>query len=372
MESPISKPIGSDVQDLDTPSLTVDLDIFENNISQLTEFFSTQKPNLITRSDTHYTPSLTSLQQKDQPPNSLIIVSTLEQAEVFANSGFNNLLIMNFFIDTNKINKLAQLSLLTKIFIIIDNENHLEVINQVIQTSNFKIPVLVRVRTNNSFFGCPPGKQLTNLIKKIIQTKTIQFSGIIDYSDKTQYSYSTEKTEYIFSKAEPAPASNISTLTSVFEELNEQKINCEMLIVDDNYKYDLISDKNVTHYITGIDLIGDKSFLNLQSPVQLLSTVTSSPETDQFILDGGLKSTGIQSGIITDTANTILMPSSYSAEHLIFRKTDDFLDDTAIGKKFYIKPQNIPDIFNRHNYVYGIRKDKLEAIYTINARGKYK
>ena len=53
MESPISKPIGSDVQDLDTPSLTVDLDVFEENISQLTKFFSTQKLDLITRSDTH-------------------------------------------------------------------------------------------------------------------------------------------------------------------------------------------------------------------------------------------------------------------------------------------------------------------------------
>ena len=31
MESTISKPIGSDVQDLDTPSLTVDLDVFEEN-----------------------------------------------------------------------------------------------------------------------------------------------------------------------------------------------------------------------------------------------------------------------------------------------------------------------------------------------------
>ena len=372
MESPISKPIGSDVQDLDTPSLTVDLDVFEENISQLTKFFSTQKLDLITRSDTHYTPSLTSLQQKDQSPNSLIAVSTLEQAEVFANSGFNNLLIMNFFIDTNKINKLAQLSLLTKIFITIDNEKHLEAINQVIQTSNFKIPVLVRVRTNNSFFGCPPGKQLTNLIKKIIQTKTIHFSGIIDYSDKTQYSHTTEKTEYTFSKAEPAPTSNINTLTSVFKKLNEQKINCEMLIVDDNYKYDLISDNYVTHYITGIDLIGDKSFLNLQSPVQLLSTVTSCPETNQFILDAGLKSTGIQSGVITDATNTALIPSSYSAEHLIFRKPDDFSDNTAIGKKFYIQPQNIPEIFNRHNYVYGIRKNKLESIYTITARGKYK
>ena len=372
MESPISKPIGSDVQDLDTPSLTVDLDVFENNISQLTKFFSTQKPNLITRSDTHYTPSITSLQQKDQPHNSLITVSTLEQAEVFANSGFNNLLIMNFFIDTNKINKLAQLSLLTKIFIIIDNKEHLEIINQVIQTSNFKIPVLVRIKTNNSFFGCLPGIQFTNLVQKIMQIKTLKFSGIIDYSDKTQYSYSTEKTEYIFSKAEPAPASNISTLTSVFEELNEQKINCEMLIVDDNYRYDLISDSKVTHYITGIDLIGDKSFLNLQSPVQLLSTVTSCPESDQFILDGGLKSTGIQSGIIADDANTILMPNLYSAEHLGFIKTDDFLDNPKIGEKLYVKPQNIPDAFNRHNYVYGIRKDKLESIYTVTARGKYK
>ena len=102
------------------------------------------------------------------------------------------------------------------------------------------------------------------------------------------------------------------------------------------------------------------------------STVTSCPETNQFILDAGLKSTGIQSGVITDTTNTALIPSSYSAEHLIFRKPDNFSNNTAIGKKFYIQPQNIPEIFNRHNYVYGIRKNKLESIYTITARGKYK
>ena len=111
MENPIVKPIGTDVLQLDTPAVVLDLDDLDFNIKSMASFFEDEKkPKLRPYASVHRTPAIAHKQIDAGGTVGGICVSTLDQAEIFADSGITDILLLNFVITKRKINRLAALS----------------------------------------------------------------------------------------------------------------------------------------------------------------------------------------------------------------------------------------------------------------------
>ena len=110
MERPILKPIGTPSEELDTPSLVVDLGILESNISGFQSRFvgSTQKlrPHL----QSHLCPAIAHMQLRTPETIGGVAVSTLGQAETFAQHGIEDLMIANLAVTAPKIARVAALA----------------------------------------------------------------------------------------------------------------------------------------------------------------------------------------------------------------------------------------------------------------------
>ena len=105
MENPIVKPIGTDVLQLDTPAVVLDLDDLDFNIKSMASFFEDEKkPKLRPYASVHRTPAIAHKQIDAGGTVGGICVSTLDQAEIFADSGITDILLLNFVITKRKIN----------------------------------------------------------------------------------------------------------------------------------------------------------------------------------------------------------------------------------------------------------------------------
>ncbi|MCE2459531.1 MAG: hypothetical protein J4F38_01960 [Pseudomonadales bacterium] len=88
MQRPLEKPIGTRVEELDTPALLLDLSRFENNASR----FEGVTPPVRAEAWIHKTPAIARLQVA-VPGVAGIAVRSIAEAEVFAAAGFDDIAI---------------------------------------------------------------------------------------------------------------------------------------------------------------------------------------------------------------------------------------------------------------------------------------
>ena len=111
MERPIMKPIGAPAEELDTPSLVVDLSALESNINHFhSRFLDSQGPKLRPHIQSHLSPAIAHMQLRAPGTVGGIAVSTLGQAETFAQQGFHDILITNLVVTASKISRAAALA----------------------------------------------------------------------------------------------------------------------------------------------------------------------------------------------------------------------------------------------------------------------
>ena len=102
MERPVFKPIGTPSEELDTPALVVDLGAVESNIATVHRRVQDAGSRVRPRLDAHLCPAIGHM-QAGAGGTSGVAVSTVGQAEVFSQHGFDNILITNVAVTPSKI-----------------------------------------------------------------------------------------------------------------------------------------------------------------------------------------------------------------------------------------------------------------------------
>ena len=120
MERPIFKPIGTPVAQLDTPALVVDLTLVEQNIATLHAFFQ-QREAKVRPHMTHRCPALAHQQLAAGGTVGGISVTTVGEAEVFAEHGFDNICVANEVVTPQKIRRLCALARRASMIVAVDN-----------------------------------------------------------------------------------------------------------------------------------------------------------------------------------------------------------------------------------------------------------
>ena len=108
------------VNDLDTPALTVDLDILEDNIRRMQAFLDERKIRCRPHIKTHKIPAIAHMQLKAGAQG--VTCQTLAEAEVMAASGIDDILLCFNIVGQGKLDRLARLAVKTSITVGIDSK----------------------------------------------------------------------------------------------------------------------------------------------------------------------------------------------------------------------------------------------------------
>ena len=156
MERPVFKPIGTSSEELDTPALVVDLGAVESNIATVHRRVQDAGSILRPRLDAHLCPAIGHMQVR-AGGTSGVAVSTVSQAEVFSQHGFDDILITNVAVTRSKLARIASLAKRITLTVGTDSVRNIDDLSEAAVSIDARLGVAVAVRSYGDSIGAPAG-----------------------------------------------------------------------------------------------------------------------------------------------------------------------------------------------------------------------
>ncbi len=363
MERPTFKPVGTPVEELDTPALVVDLDALEDNLQTARSFFSEAKIGLRPRLDAHLCREIAHVQMGDWERG--FAVSTIAQAEAFAAfTEIEDILILNVAVTRAAIARVAALNQRVPAIIGVNSPKGVARLAEAAEAHRVAIPAAIPISARVNSIGAPPAAA-ADLAKLIERSRHLHFSGLFaaptlnlgEDDDVSARLAALLEAQDIFSSRADLPESSIIAAGG-----------------SAHYR-ELARTPWLTEAIIGSYALGDRRLIErwpqIRPAARILATVMSEQEPGLVWLDAGQKATSIDTGLPMVDSVPGASISRMSAEHGGMVLEDGASWDVRLGSKVWLVPHDIANTVNVYDYIHAARNGKLEAVWEVAARGRY-
>ncbi|HLQ84837.1 MAG TPA: alanine racemase, partial [Salinisphaeraceae bacterium] len=177
--------IGTRIEDIDTPSLLVDLDAYERNIERMAKFMREHGLRHRAHAKNHKCAAIA----RDQMAAGAVGIccQTVSEAEALVNAGVPDVLVSNQVINPNMIERLAAMATQAKTMVCVDDLDNIDDISAAAQRYNAEIGVLVEIDVGAGRCGVAPGADAVPLAKKADAAPNLWFAGLQAYQGKAQH-----------------------------------------------------------------------------------------------------------------------------------------------------------------------------------------
>ena len=377
MERPIFKPIGTPVEQLDTPSFLVDLTVLEENIETLHGFFRQRAAKVRPHIEAHRCPAIAHKQLAAGGTVGGICVTTVGQAEVFAQAGFGDIFIANEIVTRLKINRLCALARHARMTVAVDNPANVGDLSAAASANAVTIGVVVEINTRLNRCGVEPGQPAVDLARAITSAPNLEFLGLMTHEGTLL----EEDPEKLANQSREVVQKVIDTR----ETVEKAGMDVQIVSVGGTHNYEIVGDiTGVTEVPAGSYALMDARHLKhrpqFRPAARVMASVISRPEPGLAITDGGTKAVGVDAGPpVLDgvsgadpTYPPTVLETMVSAEHGAIRLEGDSDAKVDLGDKAWLIPSDVGMCANLHDYVHAIRDGRLEAVWDIAARGAYR
>ena len=368
MERPIIKPIGTPVEELDTPALVVDMDVLEENIRRVHASFVFTEVKIRPYVETHRCPAIAHKQLAAAGANGGVSVASVGEAEAFAQSGITDILIVNEVVGSTKIARLCALARRARVTVAVDSVVNAASLSEAAQGAGVTLNALVDINTGQARGGVAPGQPALALAQVISRSASLNFSGLLSVEDDDDGEDVEELTE--------RSRHRIQQTLDTREMLEGNGIAVETVCVGAQQPNLASEVSGVTEVISGAYALMDirhGAFLpELEPAAKVLAAVTSLPEPGVAILDTGRKAMGDDYGLPIVAGREELEVASMSAEHGKLKWRDGADVSFSLGDRIWFTPVDIGACVNVYDYIQAVRGGKLEAVLDISARGLYR
>ncbi|KAK3314383.1 major facilitator superfamily domain-containing protein [Apodospora peruviana] len=361
--------VGDPLSSLDTPSMIVDLDLMESNISKLMNKLLPMgvkvRPHLKT------TKSATLAKKLVAAGASGGCVAKLSEAEALTGAGFDDLLITCEIIGPTKVNRLMNLFQQNRnIRIVVDSEEGASAINEAMQAHDelreTQIPVLLDLDVGLHRTGVAPDKALA-LARHIASLPRLKLIGVQGYEGHLQHlhGYEERRRECLAS---------MKILTTTAELLKKDGLVIEVVTTGGTGTAEFCATvPGVTEVQPGSFIFMDTDYRNAVgrfygNSLTILATVLSTQGERQVTIDTGLKSLTTDSGL-AECKDERYAYGCMGDEHGSL-SWEEGSPELCVGDRVEMIPSHIDPTINLHDVYYAYRKGVVEEIWAVDSRGK--
>lgn len=360
------------ISDLETPSVIVDLDVMERNLSRMADYCRSKSLTLRPHTKSHKIPELAKQQIAHGAHG--ITVAKIGEAEVMIDAGIDDILIAYPVFGLGKAEKLSELAARANITVALDSFEIAEAISSQLVKSNARVGVLVELDVGFRRCGVANEDELFNLAQSIAELRGLEFKGLMFFPGHFQV-LETQRAELrvgvndllnrVITKFEKASmplavVSGGSTPTAfeghLFFGVNEMRPG--MYIFNDR-----------TMVGIGVARLEDCA-------LSIIATVVSTSVSGRAIIDAGSKTfaadrypvpDGRGFGVIKEDSDVELEHLSEEHGHLnISRSSHKY----RVGERLTVIPNHVCNTVNMHNKIYGVRDERVETVWEVAGRGK--
>ncbi len=367
MERPIFQPVGTPVENLDTPALVVDLDLMERNIQSYHGYFAGTSVTVRPVVTSHLSPQV-ARRQLAAPACRGIAATTLGEAETFAAAGFDDILVANQVVTASKIRRLCALASQATIGVAVDNAANVARLSATASSAGVELGVLVEIEAGMGRCGVSPDAEAVALARAVADADGLRFQGIMATvpgptgADPEAHAQQTrERLQVAIDSKDLMESAGLSV-----PEVSVGGAHCYTAVAD----LPGITEVRAGRYpLMDVRLQDHLPELSLAAVV--LATVISHPMPDLAVLDSGHKATGpdhgrpVLQGIAGATA------ARFSAEHGVVELESGAESALSPGEKARLAPWELAATVNQYDYIRAVRNGKLEGYWPLPARGRF-
>lgn len=362
MERPIFKPVGTPVAQLDTPALVVDLTLVEQNIATLHGFFRQHSAKLRPHVSVHRCPALAHTQLAAGGTVGGISVSTVGEAEVFAEHGFGDMVVTSAVVTPPKMRRLCALAHRVTITVPVDHAANVQALSAAAQAQGVTLRVVVEVHTRLAGCGVAPGQPALELARAVHAAPHLEFMGLMTYEGTVLDAAESQR-----------------CLQAVLETralIEQAGLPVRLVSVGNTSNYDIVGTApGVTEVAAGSYVLLDAHYAparrQFTPAARILTTVSSRPQSDTAITDAGQKAVSVDRGLPTvDIPGATV--TGLSAEHCRMQLTGPAITTVRLGDTHWLTPYDLSTCTNLYDYIHAVRDGRLEAVWRVAARGQYR
>jgi D-serine deaminase-like pyridoxal phosphate-dependent protein len=348
-------------RDLDTPCAVVDLDVMENNLRRCQSYADGLGFALRPHIKTHKIPEFAHLQVGLGAKG--ITCQKLGEAEVMVEAGVTDILVTYNVVGQAKLDRLVALARRADIKVVADSDDVVEGLSAAMSRAGLTLPVLVECDTGLHRCGRTTPVEALALARAIDRAPGVALGGLMTYPPKEGRA-----------KVQAWLAEAVDLC---------RRAGLEVAVVSNGGTPGLYHADEVpaaTEHRPGTYIYSDRYFVETHAfgtwddcALRIHASVVSHAAADRCIIDAGSKSFSSDLMGFADYGRIVEHPewelAGLSEEHGHVRVPPGSTPP-RIGERVTVIPNHACAVSNLHDTVYAVRRDRLENLYRVAARGK--
>jgi len=362
--------IGQSVDDIDTPALVIDLDAFERNIATMAALIP-DGIRLRAHAKTHKSAKIAALQMAAGAIG--VCCQKVSEASQLVEAGVTNVMVSNQVVGQHKLSRLAELAGKATVSVCVDDAENITALSAAVASAGTTLQVLVEIDVGSHRCGVAPGEPAVALARLIADSDALEFAGLQAYHGSAQHFRTDAERGSAIEYA-------VADVEKTRRLLTQAGLDCPIVAGagTGTYSHEIASgvynELQAGSYVF-MDADYARNFDGDDEPTSafehalfVVSTVMSSTRPGHAVLDAGHKSVAIDSGYPNVWKREGTRYTGASDEHGVL-EIDDAHNTPSLGEHIWLVPGHCDPTVNLHNWYVGVRGDKVESIWPVDARG---
>jgi D-serine deaminase-like pyridoxal phosphate-dependent protein len=357
--------------DIPTPALVLDLDAFEDNIRKMASHLKARGKAFRPHGKTHKCPEIARALIGAGAVG--ICAARLSEAEVFADHGIRGLLVTTAVIGTDKIARAMALARrVPDTMFVVDDEQNVRAINDAAR-GGAKIALLIDLYFGRT--GVEPGEPALRLARLIDSLPNVELAGLQSYDG--QAAHTTP-----FTARGARTNGNMAKAAATRKMIEEFDIPCSMVTGGSTGTYRFDSENPAMTELQPGSFIfmdldygkiggadGGAEYRDFKNALSVVTTVVSTPP-GFAIVDGGYKAFSTDRPFTPQPIDLPGVEYGWAGDEHGRLDLSRSQRPVKLGDRIEFIPPHCDPTVNLYDQIYGVRGDRVEAVWPIAARGK--
>jgi len=362
--------VGMLLGEVSTPALIVDLDALDRNLERMRAFAERNKVRLRAHAKTHKSADIARL-QVERGGACGVCCQKVAEAEALVAHGVKDVLVSNQIVDSKKIDRLAQLAGRARTIVCVDDAGNVDDLSAAARQHGTTLECLVEIDCGAGRCGVAPGEPAVALAARVACSEGLKFAGLQAYQGAAQH-----VRDYLERKAKIDSAIVAVKMTVVL--LRAKGLECDIIGGAGTGSYYFEGASGVynelqcgSYVFMDADYGRNKDgngepFSDFENALFIWTGIMSHAREGIAVCDAGLKAQSVDSGLPTIHGRTDIAYTKCSDEHGVISDPNNTL---KLNDKLKLIPGHCDPTCNIYDWYVGIRKDRVECLWPVTARG---
>lgn len=355
--------LGQPLDALDTPQLLLDLDVVDANLRRMFSAFEGRPVTVRVHFKSLKCAGLARYIAKVRPVH--FLCAKLNEAEILAAAGFKDLLIANQIVGPIKLRRLCDLARRAQVSVCVDDAQNLDDLARAAQQAGVTLGVLVEVDVGMGRCGVEPGEPALALARLIHGQLGLRFLGLQGYQGHLQMLPDAAERQRQCEEG-------LQALMGTRRLIERAGIAVEVVTGGGTGTWDWTGQtEGMTEVQPGSFVLMDCAYHDVRPEfgcaLSVLATVISR-RPGWYVLDAGSKAISRDFGTPVIKGRLGETVVKLAEEHT---RVDTADLGVRVGDRREVLPAHCCATMNLHRSCIAVRKGRVEALWPIEASGRY-